>query len=180
MKLSSFFFLLIRFTASTTLVFCAVFIPLQTVVAQNNSIQWQDMQEAQKMAEANGKKVLIYAEASWCVYCKKMDKKVFPDQAVIDSMETYFYPVRLDIESDKQILVNGQKMTQQQFARTHRVRATPTIFFMDKDGTILGSQPGFIPADTFSKLLAYVGSDSYKTTEFKNYLKNHSQSSSAQ
>lgn len=150
------------------------------IVHAQETIRWYSIQQAQKLAKEHNKKVLIYAEASWCMYCEKMNKEVFPQQQVIDSLDTYFYPVRIDIESEKKIVFNGEKMTQQQFALNHRVRATPTTFFLNEKGKILGAQPGFIPADTFSRLLGFVGSDSYKKMEFGSYLKQHTKSASNQ
>lgn len=65
------------------------------------SIDWMPLQEAQKKATETGKKVLIYAEAQWCGYCKKMNKQVFSQQSVRDSLLKYFHPVHIDIESDE-------------------------------------------------------------------------------
>lgn len=134
-------------------------------------VVWYPMQKAQKLAKKNNKKVLIYAGASWCGYCQKMDQEVFPRQRVIDSLNAYFYGVRLNIESQRPIIFNGEQMSAFQFARKHRVRATPTFFFLSSDGTIIGAQPGFMPADTFSQLLGYIGSGAYKKMEFGAYLK---------
>ena len=138
-----------------------------------DSIQWYSMQEAQQLAKNHHKKVFIYAEASWCVYCKKMEKEVFPKQGVIDSLKAYYFPVKIDIESDQMMTFNGQQMTQQQFARSYRIRATPTFFFLDRQGKVLGMQPGFIPAHTFSILLSYVGSGAFQQIAFENYLNRH-------
>lgn len=138
--------------------------------AQKN-IVWYRMQKAQILAEKHNKKVLIYAGADWCVYCKKMDQQVFPEQRVIDSLTTYFYAVRLDIASKRPIIFNGKQTTPYQFARRHEVRATPTFFFISSNGSIIGAQPGFIPADIFSRLLGYIGSGAYKKMEFGMYLR---------
>lgn len=98
-----------------------------------------------------------------------MEKEVFPRQEVIDSLAKYYYPVRVDIESDKKLVFNGETMTGSQFARKHRVQGTPTIFFIDKEGKILGAQPGFIPPDTFNSLLTFVGTDAYSRISFEEY-----------
>lgn len=141
---------------------------LGTVEGQEN-ITWYSLEEAQQLAKENDKKVLIYAEAVWCSYCKKMEKEVFPEQEVIDSMAKYYYPVRVDIESDKELVFNGEIMTESQFAQKYRVRGTPTLFFIDKKGEILGAQPGFIPPDVFTNLLTFVGSDAHERLSFEDY-----------
>ena len=143
-------------------------------VAQQSTpdqIQWYSLEQAQQLAQKGDKKVLIYAEATWCGYCQKMDREVFPDSHVIRTMEKYYFPVRLDIESDRTITFNGREMTERRFAMEHRVTGTPTTFFVNDKGEILGAQPGFIPADVFSSLLAYVGSEAYTRVKFDQYLK---------
>ncbi len=134
------------------------------------TIEWISMKQAQDLARQHDKKVLIFAEAQWCTYCRKMDKEVFPEQTVIDTIDKYYYAVRVDIESDKTIEFNGQKMTESQFGYRYRVRSTPTTFFVKPDGEIIGGQPGFLPADIFDQLLVYIGSDAYQRIEFKDYL----------
>lgn len=159
--------------------FCSSWVAPPVVRAQEtdataaDAIQWYSMEEAQKLAAQNGKKVMVFAETSWCVYCKKMHEEVFPKQAVIDSMNAYFYPVRIDIESNRAMRYNGKQLTQRQFAISTRMQATPTMFFIDGDGEKLGAQPGFMPAQTFSRLLGFVGSEAFREMEFKKYLKMH-------
>ena len=141
-----------------------------TSLEDTNTIVWYELKEAQQLAKENDKKVLVYAEAVWCTYCQKMEKEVFPKQEVIDAMAEYYYPVRVDIESDKKMQFNDETLTGSQFARKYRVQGTPTIFFIDKGGKILGAQPGFIPADVFINLLAFVGSDAYQSISFDEYM----------
>jgi thioredoxin-related protein len=53
------------------------------------------------------------------------------------------------------------------------VRATPTTFFVDKEGNILGGQPGFLSVQTFSNLLGFVGSGAFQKMDFKLYVQQH-------
>lgn len=155
--------------ATVMSVFC---LGIATTQAQSG-IDWKSLAEAQELAEENEKKVMIFAEAEWCGYCKKMYKEVFPEQAVQDSLEKYFYSVKLDIESDRKISFNEDSMTEQQLARQFRVSSTPTFIFLDSSGNIVGGQPGFLPANIFDKLVAFVGMDLTGKESFKTYLKRH-------
>lgn len=137
---------------------------------KKDTITWYSLEEAQQLAKENDKKVLVYAEAVWCTYCKKMEREVFPKERVIKSITKYYYPVRVDIESDKKMKFNGEAISESRFARKYRVTGTPTTFFINKRGQILGAQPGFIPADIFEQLLGYVGSDAYDKMEFEEYV----------
>lgn len=151
------------FTFAALAIFCS------TATAQ--SIEWLPMEKAQKLALKNDKKVLIYAKASWCGYCKRMEEEVFPKESVADSLHKYYYPVRIDIESAQKLTFNGQKYTEQILSRRFRVFSTPTFIFLNPDGSAIGRQPGFMPADVFAKLLAFVGDDVYLNQKFEEYLK---------
>lgn len=168
MGLGFFLFTLIYLTGVTVL-------PAQDTTG--DTIKWYRMEEAQYLAKKNGKKVLAYAVTSWCVYCKKMNENVLPKQAVIDSLNAYFYPVKIMLDSNDQMVFNGQKLTAEQFARRFNVRATPTTIFIDDDGKIMGQQPGYIPADMFSRLLSFMGSDAFLKMNFKMYMQKYVESS---
>lgn len=141
-----------------------------TVAAQDTGVKWYELEEAQVLAKENNKKVLVYAEASWCSYCKKMEQQVLSKSDVQRDMAQYFYPVRVDIESDQKLRYNGEEMTQQAFARRMRVSGTPTFIFIDQGGSVLGAQPGFIPKDIYQSLLTYIGTDTHEKIGFKEYL----------
>ncbi|HEX6982413.1 MAG TPA: thioredoxin fold domain-containing protein [Balneolaceae bacterium] len=135
------------------------------------SIEWLPMEKAQQLAVKNDKKVMIFAEAEWCGYCKRMEEEVFPKESVSDSLRKYFYPVRLDIESDGKVVFNGQEYTGQVLSRKFRVYSTPTFIFLTSKGTIIGRQPSYMPTDIFAKLLGYVGDEVYLNQKFEEYLK---------
>ncbi len=134
---------------------------------------WISLSEAQKLAAEQDKKVFIFAEADWCGYCRKMHKEVFPTQTVQDSLSKYFYPVRLDIESDKKIVFNGNEFTERSLSEQFRVSQVPTLVFLDSEGNVLGVQPGYLPTNIFDKLLAFVGDDLSEVTTIEKYLHKH-------
>ncbi|MTI87176.1 MAG: DUF255 domain-containing protein [Balneolaceae bacterium] len=133
-------------------------------------IHWYSMEEAQQLAAENGKGVLLFTEAEWCTYCKKMERDVFPEQTVIRALETHFYPVKLDIESDAKIVFNGTAMTEADFAEKHELRITPTTVFISEEGEMLISHTGYVPAVLFSRLLSYIGSGVYSYQSFEKYI----------
>ena len=128
--------------------------------------EWQEMGEAIELAAENDKKVLVYANAVWCTYCKKMEKEVFSLEKVQQATNEDFYSVWIDIESEEELNFRGQKMSQIQFARIMRVTGTPTFIFFDSEGEIIAGQPGFIPEDMYLQILEFVGSDAYVDQSF--------------
>lgn len=156
---------------TVVLALASILLCWMAVPAAGQSIQWVSLEEAQKKAADTNKKVFIYAEAQWCGYCKKMEAKVFPQKSVQDSLHKYFYPVRIDIESTDKVKFGDRSYSEQMLARKFRVQATPTMIFLNSGGEVMGTQPGFIPADIFDKLLGYVGTELFNELPFEEYLK---------
>jgi len=150
-----------------------VFILSIAVGAQAQSINWVTLSKAQELAVQDGKKVMLFAEAEWCGYCQKMYEQVFPEQSVQDSLSKYFYPVRIDIESEEMVILNGKEYSERDLARKFRATRTPTTIFLDSEGSTIGAQPGFLPAKIFDKLLSFVGSDLTGKKSFSKYLSEH-------
>lgn len=133
------------------------------------AFEWRELGEALELAAENDKKVLVYANAVWCTYCKKHEKEVFSQQKVQELTNENFYSVWIDIESEEKLSFRDQEMTQIDFARIMRVTGTPTFIFFDSDGEIIAGQPGFIPEDLYMQILEFVGSDAYLTQSFNEF-----------
>lgn len=141
-------------------------------------IEWMELEEAQEAAKSNGGKVLIYAWAEWCVYCKRMDEEVYSRDEISDLVQEHFYPVKLDIESDEVVTYNGDRMTESELAGELQVQATPSFYFLSSQGEIIGMQPGFIPSDVFSTLLTYIGTEAYENMKFREFMRKKEDSDS--
>lgn len=144
-----------------------------TIPAHAQSTDWISLSKAQKLAAEQNKKVLVFAEAEWCGYCRKMHKDVFPQQAVQDSLSKYFYSVRLDIESDKKVVFNKEEFTEESLSQEWRIFQVPTLVFLDSEGEVIGIQPGFLPSHIFDKLLTFVGDDLSEVTTIEKYFEEH-------
>lgn len=130
---------------------------------------WKSMEEARELAKQTDKKVLIYANAVWCTYCKKQEKEVFSQKSVQELTNEHFYSVWVDIESEKKMMFRGTEISQRDFARAMRVTGTPTFIFLDSEGEIIAGQPGFIPEDLFLQILNFVGTDAYLDQTFSEF-----------
>jgi thioredoxin-related protein len=138
-----------------------------------HDIRWYSMREAQLKATTSGKKVLVHIYAQWCVWCKKMDKETYSEVPVRQEISKYYFPVRINGESDAEMVFNGQIMTMKEFTKSLGITAYPTTLFIDQEGSIITQQGGFIKPNIFVKLLAYVGSDAYELQEFDQFTSNH-------
>ena len=137
----------------------------------DSGFEWEDLEEAQRIAAESQKKVLIFGYAEWCTYCLKMRKESLPDSSVVDAISRYFIPVQLDGESKDPVVFNGTEYTKNQLARGLQLQSFPTHYFVDAEGGVLGAQPGYIEPDTYALLLRYVGSDAFEGITFDEFIK---------
>jgi thioredoxin-related protein len=99
-----------------------------------------------------------------------MAAETYPTENVKKTVEDYFYTVRLNAESEREIIFNGQSLTERELAAAFGVSSFPTTVFVDTDGEPLGFQPGFMDAAIFKDLIAYVGSNKYKSQSFDEFV----------
>lgn len=78
-------------------------------------------EEALVKAEAEGKLIFVDAYTTWCGPCKKMSANVFPKTEVGDVFNANFINVKLDMEKEESVA----------FRKVHRVRAYPTLFWIN-------------------------------------------------
>ncbi|MFN1834732.1 thioredoxin family protein [Balneola sp. MJW-20] len=159
---------------SLTLLFVGLLFACTSAYAQEriaeSGMKWYSLEEAQKIAKEEGKKVLIFGYAEWCTYCRKMRREVYPDSTLQSTIYDYYVPVELNSESDEDVVFNGQKIKGMELARYLRLTSLPTHYFVDSEGKILGAQPGFLPQEVFDPLLRYVGTDSFGTMDFEKFM----------
>ncbi|MBU0987134.1 MAG: thioredoxin family protein [Proteobacteria bacterium] len=118
--------------------------------AAAESIKWYRYDIGIDLAAAQKKKILVYFYTQWCPYCKKMDREVFSDPAVISFLNENFISIKVDMDKQKKLAV------------AFNVRGVPANWFLSDKGEKIGNIPGYVRTDMFMKLLKYVHSDGYK------------------
>jgi len=66
------------------------------------------------------KKVFIDFYTDWCVYCRKMDKVVFTKPEVIEVLNSEYYSVRFDAETDAIVTFGERQFINDQIGQTRR------------------------------------------------------------
>jgi len=82
--------------------------------------------EAQALAKEEGKLIFMDAYATWCGPCKWMAANTFTDAEVAAFFNENFINLKMDMEK-------GEGPT---LARKYKVRAYPTLYFFNADGTV--------------------------------------------
>ncbi len=97
-------------------------------------------------AKAAGKPVMIDFWATWCVYCKKLDKLVWNVPAVVAESQR-FVTIKIDATAP-----DDDEMTA--IKEEFQVPGLPRVIFIDSRGEVLlGRSVGFKPADEMLEIM---------------------------
>jgi thiol-disulfide isomerase/thioredoxin len=102
-----------------------------------NAISWVDYETGMEQAEKQKKPILIDFSASWCGWCRKLEKEVFPTRDVI-ALSQKFVCIKVDGDERKDLTAK------------HGVDGYPTAVMLDYDGEELLRVVGFRPADEYA------------------------------
>jgi thiol:disulfide interchange protein DsbD len=107
------------------------------------------LDEQRELARTAGKPVLIDFWATWCIYCKKLDKVTWNDPAVVEE-SLRFVPIKIDATDP-----DDEEMTR--IKEEFKVPGLPRVIFIDSRGEILhGRTSAFKPADEMLALMKTV------------------------
>ncbi|MGA8282946.1 MAG: thioredoxin family protein [Desulfobacterales bacterium] len=135
----------IRFLATLVLFWIVAALVPPAAAGGSKSLEWHSFDEGMALGKSQGKIVFVFFWADWCTYCHTMDRETFHNQTVVDLLGKNFISVKVD--SDRE----------QKLSNLFRVRGLPDNWFFSKNGSVLGHRPGYIPADTFIKILRSIG-----------------------
>ena len=136
-----------RFLAPFVLVYIFTALALPVASGESGPLKWHSFDEGMALGKAQGKVVFVFFWADWCTYCHTMDRETFHNQTVVDLLDKNFIAVKVD--SDRE----------QKLSNLYRIRGLPDNWFFSKSGSVLGHRPGYIPPDTFIKILRSIGND---------------------
>ena len=79
-----------------------------SVFAQDKESQWLTFPELESALVKEPKKVVIYFYADWCAYCHKMEKVVYTKPDIKAELNTNYYAVKFNVESQDTITFGGK------------------------------------------------------------------------
>lgn len=95
-----------------------------------------DMAAAQLIAQQQSKLIVVQFGATWCGWCRRMERDTFSDDRV-RALANDFAWVKVDIDEQPDV------------ASAHRVRGVPHTVIINSAGQRLASHVGYMPAAEF-------------------------------
>lgn len=119
-------------------------VPWEIIATGNNVKAFMD--EARAKAIAEGKPMMIDFWATWCVYCKKLDKDVWnKPEVVAESLR--FVTIKIDATKPDDAEMSAIKEEME-------VAGLPKVVFIDSRGKILlGRSAGYLPAGEMLEIM---------------------------
>jgi len=100
-----------------------------------------NLEQAKEEAAKTKKLILLQFEMDGCGGCKKLEATTYKDQKVIDEMNEWFVPLKLDLIKDREV------------RRSLGAYWTPAIYFLDQNGNSYYHFNGHLPADEFRAMM---------------------------
>ena len=76
-------------------------------------VRWMNYNDALEKAKDSKKMIFVDLYADWCVPCRIMDANTYSDPTVASLLNTRFFPVKLDADSQDTIVCDGKRKTVQ-------------------------------------------------------------------
>lgn len=147
------------------------------MMSQTANVNWMTMEEALAAQEKNPKKIMIDVYTQWCGPCKMMDKNTFHNSDVASYLNSNYYAVKFDAESQPSVTFKGttyenptfdpakvgRRNGVHQLSRALGVSAYPTIVFLDEDLNVIAPVSGYRTPPQLELYLKFFYTNEHKT-----------------
>ncbi|DAB38284.1 MAG: hypothetical protein A2552_08510 [Sulfuricurvum sp. RIFOXYD2_FULL_44_160] len=106
-----------------------------------SDIAWNDTYaQAQAKAKKEAKPMLVIITTEQCRWCRKLEATTLSDDEVVSKINSRFVPVHLT--RDKSV-----------YPKNLTAKMVPMSYFLDGNGKILHSMPGYWPVEDYQSIL---------------------------
>ena len=129
-----------------------------------------DIREDVEEAATAGKRVMLYFYQDGCPYCAKLLQDNFSQHSIVEKSRKYLDVTAVNMWGDREVTsLDGQAMTEKEFAAGLRVMFTPTILMLNEQGKMILRINGYYDPVKFEAALDYVGQHKETALSFAEY-----------
>jgi len=135
-------------------------------------VSFLDLQEDLDEAIKNGKHgIILYFGQRRCPYCKAHLENNWGQKDIIDYTRKYFDVIHVNVRGNQEVIdLDGNEYNEKELAIKYNTNFTPSLVFIDKNGTIALRLRGYRPPYQFRAALEYVADNFYQKEPFSEYL----------
>ncbi|MCK5697862.1 MAG: thioredoxin fold domain-containing protein [Gammaproteobacteria bacterium] len=128
----------------------------------------EDIKEA---VNAGKKGIIVYFGQKHCAYCQALIDKDFGQKDIEAYTRKNFDVIPINIWGSNEVTtLDGQVMTEREFALRENANFTPSLIFYDAQGKQALMLRGFYPPYKFRAAMEYVERGYYKEESFREYM----------
>ncbi len=145
-------------------------------------VKWMSFKEAQEANKKQSKPFLIDLYTDWCGWCKHMNKTTYSDVGLANYINTYFYPVQFDAETQDTIEYNGTKYWNESKEKKspHQLAikmlngklSYPSTVFVNNNFQFNLLSQGYLEVRKIEPLLIYTVENVFRTTQYEDFRVN--------
>lgn len=124
-----------------------------------------------QQAKQQQKWVLLQFHADWCQDCKRMTAEMQSYSPVSHLLERSFVWVRVAQKGQRQVVYQGQQISEAELVKRLKVNAYPSLFFLRPDGSKLAEIQGYQSPQDLFQLLRFVSSGAYQKMRLEQFLR---------
>jgi len=121
-------------------------------------------------AKSQNRQLLIFFHMTYCGYCKKMIRTTLNDKRTAQKIEKNFTLLSLNINKNDSVIYKNFKGSIHDFARSLKINLYPSIIFIGENKEVIGKIEGYRGVESFSTVLEYFSTKSYKTMELDSFI----------
>lgn len=134
-------------------------------------LSFLDLPDDLKEATANRRQLMLFFRLEDCPYCARLLRENFRAGPTKEFIAHHFDVIALDVRGSQSVnWFDGRQYPEKVLAQKLRVYATPTIIFLDADGTIALQLSGFRNRETFRHELEYVQQRAYRREPLASFV----------
>jgi len=129
-----------------------------------------DIREDIEEAAAEGKRVVLYFYQDGCPYCKKLLEDNYGNREIAEYSQVKFDTIAINMWGDREVVdLEGNDVTEKQFAEDLRVMFTPTMLMLNEKGKLVLRINGYYHPAKFLAALKYVAEKQESAMTFRHY-----------
>jgi len=131
---------------------------------------FMDIAEDIAEATAENKRLVLFFYQDGCPYCKKLIEFNFTQHDIVDKARATVDVLAINMWGDREVTwLDGEAMSEKEFAKKMRVMFTPTMLFLDEQGKVALRINGYYKPAKFKAALEYVAQHGEKKERFAEY-----------